>query len=65
MIEEVPIVSNGLWLFRNHTVTFPSQSVDESLNKIFSVNAIKSNETRIQVISAINYISGIKVLLNI
>ncbi len=45
MLEKVPVVSNGRWLFKNYAVTFPNLVVDDNLNRVFSIDAIKTNGT--------------------
>lgn len=44
-IEHVPIVSNGRWLLKNYMVSFPNQVIDDNLNKVFSIDRIKTNGT--------------------
>ncbi len=45
MLEKVPIVSNGTWPFKNYVVTFPILVAGDNLNRVFSIDAINSNNT--------------------
>jgi hypothetical protein len=45
MIERVPVVSKGWWLFKNYTATFPSQLVDSNFNKSVYIDKIETNDT--------------------
>jgi hypothetical protein len=45
MLENVPVVSSGLWPFKNYVVTFPNLVFQDNLNRVFSIDAIKTNNT--------------------
>lgn len=43
IMEKVHVYSSGWWLLKNYVATIPNQLLDDSLDRVFSLDAIKTN----------------------